>query len=92
MIRPLSEFQRAISCAASIRSWREYRLFVREKLAPFYSEVGRPSIDPELMIRMLIVGYCYGIRFERRLWPRFRPVRGSHVIWTKLPGPVPSHC
>ena len=40
---------------------------VREKLGPFYSEVGRPSIDPELMIRMLIVGYCYGIRSERRL-------------------------
>jgi transposase len=39
----------------------------RQKLAPFYSEIGRPSIDPELMIRMLIVGYCYGIRFERRL-------------------------
>ena len=39
----------------------------REKLAPFYSEIGRPSIDPELMIRMLIVGYCYGVRFERRL-------------------------
>src|SRR6266404_3815950 len=40
---------------------------LREKLDPFYSEIGRPSIDPELMIRMLIVGYCYGIRFERRL-------------------------
>jgi transposase len=40
---------------------------LREKLTPFYSEIGRPSIDPELMIRMLIVGYCYGIRFERRL-------------------------
>src|ERR1700724_3169717 len=40
---------------------------LREKLAPFYSEIGRPSIDPELMIRMLIVGYCYGIRFERRV-------------------------
>src|SRR5689334_11013703 len=40
---------------------------VHEKLGPFYSEVGRPSIDPELMIRMLIVGYCYGIRFERKL-------------------------
>src|SRR3954465_10274067 len=40
---------------------------LREKLAPFYSEIGRTSIDPELMIRMLIVGYCYGIRFERRL-------------------------
>jgi transposase len=40
---------------------------LRDKLMPFYSEIGRPSIDPELMIRMLIVGYCYGIRFERRL-------------------------
>jgi hypothetical protein len=40
---------------------------LREKLAPFYSDIGWPSIDPELMIRMLIVGYCYGIRFERRL-------------------------
>jgi transposase len=40
---------------------------LREKLEPFYSEIGRPSIDPELMLRMLIVGYCYGIRFERRL-------------------------
>jgi len=42
-------------------------LQLREKLAPFYSDIGRPSIDPELMIRMLIVGYCYGIRFERKL-------------------------
>ena len=40
---------------------------VREKLAPFYSDIGRPSVDPELLIRMLIVGYCYGIRSERRL-------------------------
>src|SRR5882762_926229 len=40
---------------------------LRTKLEPFYSDIGRPSIDPELMIRMLIVGYCYGIRFERRL-------------------------
>jgi len=40
---------------------------LRDNLAPFYSDIGRPSIDPELMLRMLIVGYCYGIRFERRL-------------------------
>ncbi len=40
---------------------------VRAHLEPYYSEVGRPSIDPELMIRMLLVGYCYGIRSERRL-------------------------
>jgi transposase len=40
---------------------------IREHLRPFYSEMGRPSIDPELMIRMLLVGYCFGIRSERRL-------------------------
>ena len=40
---------------------------LREKLRPFYSEIGRPSIDPELMLRMLIIGYCYGTRFERKL-------------------------
>jgi transposase len=40
---------------------------VREHLKPFYSSIGRPSIDPELMIRMLIIGYCMGIRSERRL-------------------------
>src|SRR5215472_3577630 len=39
--------------------WRE--------LEPFYSAIGRPSIDPQLMVRMLIVGYCFGIRSERRL-------------------------
>ena len=39
----------------------------RQHMEPFYSPVGRPSIDPELMIRMLIVGYCFGIRSERRL-------------------------
>jgi transposase len=40
---------------------------LRMELAPFYSAIGRPSVDPELMIRMLIVGYCFGIRSERRL-------------------------
>jgi transposase len=40
---------------------------VRAHLGPYYSDVGRPSIDPELMIRMLIVGYGFGIRSERRL-------------------------
>jgi transposase len=40
---------------------------VRIHLATFYSSTGRPSIDPELLIRMLIVGYCFGIRSERRL-------------------------
>jgi transposase len=40
---------------------------LRQQLLPFYSHTGRPSIDPELMVRMLIVGYCFGIRSERRL-------------------------
>ena len=40
---------------------------LRRDLASFYSAMGRPSVDPELMIRMLIVGYCFGIRSERRL-------------------------
>ncbi len=40
---------------------------LREHLSGFYSTTGRPSIDPELMIRMLLVGYCYAIRSERRL-------------------------
>ena len=40
---------------------------LHEQLGPFYSAIGRPSIDPELLIRMLIVGYCFGIRSERKL-------------------------
>jgi len=40
---------------------------LRRHLASFYSHTGRPSIDPELMVRMLLVGYCFGIRSERRL-------------------------
>jgi transposase len=40
---------------------------IRRFLSPYYSTTGRPSIDPELMIRMLIVGYCFAIRSERRL-------------------------
>jgi transposase len=45
---------------------------LRAQLAPFYSNTGRPSIDPELMIRMLLIGYCYGIRSERRLCEEVR--------------------
>jgi len=40
---------------------------LRQHLTDYYSAIGRPSVDPELMIRMLVVGYCYGIRSERRL-------------------------
>jgi transposase len=41
--------------------------WVHKELAPYYSHTGRPSIDPVLMIRMLIVGYVFAIRSERRL-------------------------
>ena len=44
----------------------------RKPLGPFYSEIGRPSVDPELMIRMLLIGYCYSIRSERRLCDEVR--------------------
>ena len=40
---------------------------LRQYLTPFYSHTGRPSVDPELMVRMLLIGYCFGIRSERRL-------------------------
>jgi transposase len=41
--------------------------WVHKELAPYYSHTGRPSIDPVLMIRMLIVGYVFAIRSERRI-------------------------
>lgn len=37
---------------------------LRQHLAPYYSKTGRPSIDPGLMVRMLIIGYCFGIRSD----------------------------
>jgi transposase len=40
---------------------------LRHYLADFHRPIGRPSIDSELMISMLSVGYCYGIRSKRRL-------------------------
>jgi transposase len=41
--------------------------WLRSALSPYYSHTGSPSVDPELLIRMLLVGYCYSIRSERRL-------------------------
>src|SRR6187397_1631429 len=65
---------------------------LRGQLEGFYSEIGRPSIDPELMIRMLIVGYCYGIRSERRLCEEVE----MHLAYRwfcrlDLDGKVPDH-
>jgi transposase len=41
--------------------------WVHSELAPFYPRIGRPSIDPVLMMRMLVVGYVFAIRSERAL-------------------------
>jgi len=46
--------------------------FVRERLRPLYSAMGRPSIDPEVLLRLLLVGYLYGITSERRLMEEVR--------------------
>ena len=65
---------------------------VRAHLEPYYSEVGRPSIDPELMIRMLLVGYCYGIRSERRLYDEVHLNLGYRWFCRLgLDGHVPDH-
>ena len=57
---PQDHLLRSIDRFVDLSSLRAY-------LAEFYSHTGRPSIDPELLIRMLLVGYCFGIRSERRL-------------------------
>ena len=65
---------------------------LRRALAPFYSTLGRPSIDPELMIRMLIVGYCFGIRSERRLCEEVHlNLAYRWFCRLGLDGPVPDH-
>ena len=43
--------------------------FVRPRCRPFYNHAGRPSVDPVVLFKMLLVGYLYGIRSERRLAP-----------------------
>ena len=65
---------------------------IRAHLADFYSHTGRPSIDPELLICMLLVGYCFGFRSERRL------CEGVHLNlayrWfcrLDLSDPIPDH-
>ena len=46
--------------------------FVREKLRDTYSDTGRPSIDPEVLLRILLIGYLYGITSERKLVEELR--------------------
>lgn len=65
---------------------------MREHLRPFYSAIGRPSIDPELILRMLIVGYCFGIRSERRLCEEVHLNLGYRWFCRLgLDGDVPDH-
>jgi transposase len=65
---------------------------VRAHVAPFYSAIGRPSLDPELLIRMLLVGYCFGIRSERRLCEEVHLNLGYRWFCRLgLDGDVPDH-
>src|SRR5213592_1369310 len=56
--------------------------FVREQLKDSYSETGRPSIDPELLLRILLIGYLYGITSERKLVEELR----MHLAWRWFTG------
>ena len=56
--------------------------FVREQLKNSYSETGRPSIDPELLLRILLIGYLYGITSERKLVEELR----MHLAWRWFTG------
>src|SRR6266704_903356 len=56
--------------------------FVRERLRNSYSETGRPSIDPELLLRVLLIGYLYGITSERKLVEELR----MHLAWRWFTG------
>src|ERR1035438_9985428 len=56
--------------------------FVRQQLKDSYSETGRPSIDPELLLRILLIGYLYGIASERKLVEEL----GMHLAWRWFTG------
>src|ERR1035438_500535 len=56
--------------------------FVRERLKDSYSDTGRPSIDPELLLRILLIGYLYGITSERKLVEELR----MHLAWRWFTG------
>ncbi len=65
---------------------------IRVRLGPFYSETGRPSVDPELMIRMLLIGYCYAIRSERKLCEEVQfNLAYKWFCGLGLESPVPDH-
>ena len=56
--------------------------FVRQQLKGSYSDTGRPSVDPELLLRILLIGYLYGITSERRLVEELR----MHLAWRWFTG------
>ena len=62
--------------------------FVRERLKASYSETGRPSIDPELLLRILLIGYLYGITSERKLVEELR----MHLAWRWFTSLRPGDC
>ena len=65
---------------------------LREHLAPYYSPTGRPSIDPELMIRMMLIGYCLGIRSDRTLCEEVKlNLAYRWFCKLKIADPVPDH-
>ena len=67
--------------------------FIREKVRPFYCENnGRPSLDPVLLFKMMLIGYLYGIRSERRLEQEIKPnVIYRWFLGLSLTDPVPDH-
>ncbi|MGA8305467.1 MAG: transposase, partial [Candidatus Acidiferrales bacterium] len=56
--------------------------FVREQLQDSYSDTGRPSIDPELLLRILLIGYLYGVTSERKLVEELQ----MHLAWRWFTG------
>lgn len=66
--------------------------FLREKVKPLYSHTGRPSVDPEVMMRMLLVGYLFGISSERRLCDEVQMHVGYRwFVGLSLEDKVPDH-
>jgi len=59
---------------------------IRQHLTPFYSSTGRPSVDPELMIRMLLVGYCMGKRRRTQ-----QPIALNDLHLCAIMNPMRSH-
>jgi len=55
---------------------------VRERLKDSYRETGRPSIDPELLLRILLIGYLHGVSSERKLVDELR----MHLAWRWVAG------